>query len=148
MENVVLTNAQKSDLCAIAAMMIPMSDEYDVPGADDPLIQADIIASLGLDMPAVKAALDQLARLAGKRLILLTPAQQTDLRKTFKTTGGASAATLIRVVLQAYYRDDRVVRSLGQELRAPFPLGYSLAQGDWSLLDAVKARPSILRPVS
>jgi hypothetical protein len=54
-------------------------------------------------------------------------------------------ATLARVVLQSYYRDDRVVRSLGLELRPPFPQGYTLEQGDWSLLDPVKARPSMWR---
>jgi hypothetical protein len=48
-------------------------------------------------------------------------------------------------VLQCYYRDDRVLRSLGLELRPPFPKGYELEAGDWSLLDPVKARPSVLR---
>jgi hypothetical protein len=38
------------------------------------------------------------------------------------------------------------LRSLGLELRAPFPLGYQLEQGDWSLLDPVKAmKPSLRR---
>jgi hypothetical protein len=58
-----------------------------------------------------------------------------------------AAATLIRVVLQCYYRDDRVLRSLNLELRPPFPLGYTLEQGDWSLLDPVKARPPMWRKV-
>jgi hypothetical protein len=49
------------------------------------------------------------------------------------------------VVLQCYYRDDRVLRSLGLETRAPFPKGYALEQGDWSVLDPVKARPPNLR---
>jgi hypothetical protein len=48
-------------------------------------------------------------------------------------------------VLQCYYRDDRVLRSLGLELRPPFPKGYGLEQGDWSLLDPVKARPLMWR---
>ena len=56
-----------------------------------------------------------------------------------------AAATLVRVVLQCYYRDDRVLRSLGIELRAPFPKGHVLPDGDWSLLDPVKARPPSLR---
>ena len=63
----------------------------------------------------------------------------------FRATGGAAAATLVRVVLQCYYRDDRVLRSLGLELRAPFPKGYVLPDGDWSLLDPVKARGGTLR---
>jgi len=52
---------------------------------------------------------------------------------------------LARVILQCYYRDDRVLRSLGLELRAPFPKGHVLPEGDWSLLDSVKARPTKLR---
>jgi hypothetical protein len=63
----------------------------------------------------------------------------------FRSSGGAAAATLVRVVLQCYYRDDRVLRSLGLELRAPFPKGYVLPDGDWSLLDPVKARAGTLR---
>ena len=67
------------------------------------------------------------------------------MAKEFRASGSAAAATLVRVVLQCYYRDDRVLRSLGLELRAPFPQGYTLEQGDWSLLDPVKARPPNLR---
>jgi hypothetical protein len=44
-----LSPAQVDDLCIIAGLMIPASDEFDVPGADDPLIQADILATLGRD---------------------------------------------------------------------------------------------------
>ena len=40
---------------------------------------------------------------------------------------------------------DRVLRSLGLELRAPFPKGYTLEQGDWALLDPVKERSGTLR---
>ena len=50
-----------------------------------------------------------------------------------------------RVVLAAYYRDDRVVRSLGRDARPPFPRGHVLPDGDWSLLDAVKGRPQLWR---
>jgi hypothetical protein len=63
----------------------------------------------------------------------------------FLGTGGAAAETLGRVILQCYYRDDRVLRSLGIELRAPFPKGHVLPEGDWSLLDPVKARAGTLR---
>jgi hypothetical protein len=36
--------------------------------------------------------------------------------------------------------DDRVVRSLGLEPRPPHPKGHVLEDGDWSLLDPVRAR--------
>jgi hypothetical protein len=52
------------------------------------------------------------------------------------------------VVLQCYYRDDRVMRALGQEPRSPFPKGHVVEQGDWSLLDPVKNRAPFWRKVS
>jgi hypothetical protein len=139
-----LTQGQRNDLRTVAAMIIPASDEYKVPGADDAAIQADILATLGRDTDMVRAALDHLARLAGKPLAELDQVRRDAVAREFRATGGP-AATLVRVVLQCYYRDDRVLRSLGLELRAPFPLGHTLEQRDWSLLDPVKARPPSLR---
>jgi hypothetical protein len=144
----ILTPVQRDDLRAVAAMIIPASTEYNVPGADDAAIQADMLATLGRDAPVVSAALDHLARLAGQPLASLDPARRDAVAQQFRTSGGPAAATLVRVVLQCYYRDDRVLRSLGLELRPPFPKGYELEQGDWSLLDPVKARPSRLRRTS
>ena len=140
-----LTAAQRDDLRTIAAMIIPESAEYRVPGADDTRIQADILATLGRDTKQVAAALDHLARLAGMPLARLDPTLREAGAKEFRANGGAPAATLVRVVLQCYYRDDRVLRSLGLELRPPFPNGHVLPDGDWSLLDPVKKRPSKLR---
>jgi hypothetical protein len=143
-----LTPAQRDDLRIVAAMIIPASSEYDVPGADDTAIQADILATLGRDTAMVREALEHLARLAGKPLAGLDRTQRDAVAIEFRASGGAAAATLTRVVLQCYYRDDRVLRSLGLEQRAPFPKGYSLEQGDWSLLDPVKARPPMWRRTS
>jgi hypothetical protein len=140
-----LTSAQRDDLRVISGMMIPESSEYKVPGADDAAIQGDILATLGRDTKMVSAALDHIARLAGKPLAALDAAQREAVVTEFRASGGAPAATLARVILQCYYRDDRVLRSLGLELRAPFPKGHALADGDWSLLDPVKARPAKLR---
>src|SRR6266436_8441808 len=141
----ILTSAQRDDLRTIAAMIIPASDEYKVPGADDAAVQADILATLGRDTEIVRKALDHLARLAGKPLADLDQVRREAAAREFRASGGPAAATFTRVVLQCYYRDDRVLRSLGLELRAPFPQGYALEQGDWSLLDPVKARPPTLR---
>ena len=140
-----LTSAHRNDLRTVAAMIVPASDEYKVPGADDPAIQTDMLATLGRDTALVKQALDHLARLAGQPLAELDAGKRDAVAKTFRAKGGAAAATLVRVVLQCYYRDDRVLRSLGLELRAPFPKGYTLEQGDWSLLDPVKGRGGHLR---
>ncbi len=141
-----LTQTQRDDLRTIAAMIIPASDEYKVPGADDAAIQADMLKTLGRDTELVREG----ARSSGASRRQAAGrarcgASATRSRKEFRATGGGAAATLVRVVLQCYYRDDRVLRSLGIELRAPFPKGHVLPDGDWSLLDPVKARPPSLR---
>jgi hypothetical protein len=143
--NLPLTPAQRDDLRAIAGMIVPASTEFDVPGADDPAIQADILATLGRDSGPVREALDQLARLAGSPLAGLDPIRREAVAVELRATGGAAVAALTRVVLQCYYRDDRVVRSLGLEPRPPYPKGHVLEDGDWSLLDPVRARAPMWR---
>src|SRR5271163_3194125 len=145
MTDPVLTPRQRDDLRAIAGMMIPPSDEYKMPSADDAAIQGDILATLGRDTRMVAAALDHIARLAEKPLVELDDAKREAVVTEFRNSGGAPAATLARVILQCYYRDDRVLRSLGIELRAPFPKGHVLPDGDWSVLEPVKARGGKLR---
>jgi hypothetical protein len=140
-----LTPRQIDDLRAIAGMIIPASEEFDVPGADDPTIQADILATLGRDTVPLREALDRFARLAGAPLASLDPARREAVAQELRATGGEAVATLTRVVLQCYYRDDRVVRSLGLEPRPPYPKGHELPDGDWSLLDPVRARPTMWR---
>jgi hypothetical protein len=140
-----LSPTQRDDLRAIAGVIIPASAEYGVPSADDPLIQADILATLGRDAAQVREALDQLARLAGAPLATLDPDRREAVGHELREHGGPAVATLVRVVLQCYYRDDRVVRSLGLEPRAPYPKGHVLEDGDWSLLDPVRSRPPFWR---
>jgi len=140
-----LTPSQRDDLRTIAGMIIPANVEFDVPGADDPAIQADILATLGRDAAEVREALDLVARLAGSPLAGLDPARREAVAQELRASGGAAVATLTRVVLQCYYRDDRVVRSLGLEPRPPYPKGHVLEDGDWSLLDPVRARQPMWR---
>ena len=140
-----LTAAERRELQCIAGMMIPASAEFGVPGADDTAIFTDIIATMGRDTADVHDALSALAKLAGGPLADLDPAKRDAVVLAFRERGAAAAATLSRVILQCYYRDDRVVQSLGLEPRPPFPKGHILEQGDWSLLDPVRKRPKLWR---
>ena len=140
-----LSLAESRDLRCIAGMMIPASAEFDVPGADDPAIFADITSTMGRDLGHVREALSALTALAEGAFADLDAARRETVVAAFRERGGAALATLSRVILQCYYRDDRVVRSLGLEPRAPFPKGHTLEQGDWSLLDPVRARAKMWR---
>ena len=144
-ENNPLTPAQLDDLRVIAGLIVPTSEEFNVPGADDRAIQADIVATLGRDAALVAVALDALAQLAGGKLADLDASRREAAAMELRAHGGPAVPTLTRVVLQCYYRDDRVVRSLGLEPRPPYPKGHVLEDGDWSLLDPVRARAPFWR---
>ena len=127
-------------------MIIPASDEYKVPGADDPAIQADILATLGRDTALVRQALDHLARLAGQaarrarsgagamrsRRSSAPPAAPPRQRSSASCCNATTATTAC------------CARS-GWSCARRSRKGYVLEQGDWSLLDPVKARPATLR---
>jgi hypothetical protein len=142
-----LTPTELDDLRWLAGMIVPPSTKYGVPGADDAAIFADIANSIGRDGAMVSAALATLRRLAGGPAAMLDAARGLEVAKLLRAEGGAALAVLTRIVLLCYYRDDRVMESLGLEPRAPFPKGHVIEQGDWSLLDPVRARKPFWRPV-
>jgi hypothetical protein len=142
-----LNPAQRNDLRALAALMLPASAEFSVPGADDSRILEDIVSTLDRDISDVREALQNLAELSCGTFAELDDAHRSKIAQTFLATSGKAVATLSRVVLQCYYRDDRVLRSLALEPRPPFPLGHELEQGDWALLDAVRGRTPMWRDV-
>jgi hypothetical protein len=142
-----LTAEQVRDFRALAGMIIPPSTMYGVPGADDERIFNDVLRSLDRDRDDIGRTLAQLAGLAGGAFADLDPARRAEVAAALREAGGAPLAALVRVVLLCYYRDDRVMRSLGQEVRPPFPKGHVVEQGDWSLLDPVRARPRMYRSV-
>jgi hypothetical protein len=147
MPNDSLTAEQARELRVLAGAIIPASAAYGVPGADDDKIFADIVRSLERDRDDICRALAHLATLSGGAFAELEPARRREVAAKFREAGGAPLTALVRVVLLCYYRDDRVMRSLGQEPRSPFPKGHVVEQGDWSLLDPVRARPSMYRRV-
>ena len=147
MQNDDLSAIEARDLRALAGQIIPASAKYGVPGADDELIFSDIVKSLERDRDDVRRALADLAGLSGGSFAGLDARRRTEVANTFREAGGGPLAALVRLVLLCYYRDDRVMRSLGQEPRAPFPLGHVVEQGDWSLLGPVRAREPFYRKV-
>ena len=140
-----LSAAETNALGTIAGTMIPEEAALGMPGADDPAILDDSVRSIGRDLPLVREALAAILAKAGNGFAGLERSGREALIAEWYPSGGAPAAALGRVILSAYYRDDRVLVALGHEARSPFPKGYVLEQGDWSLLDAVRDRPPFWR---
>jgi len=141
-----LSTAQIACLACIAGHMIPASAEYTVPGADDPVIMADMTASLDRDRAELRRVLDLVDQQARGPLAALPRQDQGALLGQMRADAPATLAVVEAVVSRAYYRDPRVLAALGLEPRAPFPKGFDVPDGDWSLLDPVKARGPIWRP--
>ncbi|NQV59666.1 MAG: gluconate 2-dehydrogenase subunit 3 family protein [Alphaproteobacteria bacterium] len=133
----------------LVEMIIPASDEYSLPGAGDAVIFADILATAGVRHGPVCAALSALDALARKSqdngFGALDLDQRDGLVTEFRRLHPAAADLLATITVQCYYRDDRVMRALDMETRPPFPAGFTVDQGDWSLLNPVRGRPEFYR---
>ncbi|WP_299731925.1 hypothetical protein [uncultured Tateyamaria sp.] len=127
-----LDQDEQEILSQLAAAIIPASDTYAVPGADDAQIVRDMLGSAYAGLAA------DLASFA---------AFGVEKAETFRHEHPMTAGRLERLVVECYYRDDRVLTSLGLEARPPFPKGFEVDQGDWSLLDPVRAMVPIYRAV-
>lgn len=132
-----LTQEELQTLAEIAGLMIPQSIAYGVPGADDPAVLAEISQAAQRNLVVTSA---DLAAFAG------TDASDGASRaETFQENHAGAASRLQTLIVTCYYRDDRVMKSLGMDARAPFPKGFDVEQGDWSLLDPVRAMKPIYR---
>ena len=131
------TDAERAGLATIAGLIIPASEEHGVPGADDPAILAEIVEAAAPLRAKLSEALAAVDDLEGDS----AAARGAQFRQSFP----AAARLIQTLVVECYYRDARVMIALGMEPRPPFPLGYEIEQGDWSLLDPVRARPPMWR---
>lgn len=126
----------------LIGIMIPADPEMALPCADDPLILEDCIETLGRDAAIIRILLHELMRIG----FLDLPAEQAAAKAiALLSENRAEVQALSRVVVAAYYRDDRVMLAYGREPRAPFPKGHTLPQGDWVLLDVVKQKEPFWR---
>ena len=156
---------QEQTLIALAAAIIPADEEFGVPSAGDPAIAADILATAKRYAKPIADALameDALAQAKhGAAFLDLDADAQAALVEGANEPGFfddmdwafdeqqkqqmAGQRTLLSIIAQCYYRDDRVMRSLDMEPRPPFPEGFEVEAGDWSLLEPVKRRGKIYR---
>lgn len=146
-----LNENQQGTLAALLNSLVPADETFKVPGAGDTEILADILATAAPHGPALTAipmALEAMALEVGDVTFAgLVPDKQVETAQAFMSTQPDLAALLTSLIAQCYYRDARVMRSLGMEARAPHPQGFEVEQGDWSLLEPVKARAPFYRKV-
>ena len=144
-----LSGRERELLRSFAGTVIPASTEYGIPGADDEAIAAEVVdgaTGSAEEVAASLAALDALSRDdRGAGFVELDPGGRLAVAEAFRESHRRLAASLITLVAQCYYRDERVMASLGMEPRPPYPEGFEVEQGDWSLLDPVRRRERLYR---
>lgn len=131
----------------IAGILIPASREHGIPGADDAPILERVLRSASRFWAPLMKELQTLEAAHGSPEALLArdAAQFGEIIARAITERRGAFGLLLTAVLQAYYTDDRVLRSLGKSPAPPFPQGNAIDQGDWTLLDAVRSRPRLYR---
>lgn len=146
-----LNDTQWWTLCALADLIVPPSEEHKVPGAGDREICKAVLHDAGERVGQLIEILDTVDAFSrsnsGESLFSLASVQRETVALAFRSTQARFADRVANWVVQAYYRDDRVLNSLGIEARPPFPQGYDVEQGDWAKLDTVRNRAPFYRAV-
>lgn len=147
----ILSKEQRQALQTLVGIMIPQSRDFAVPGADDDVIFESILATTQVDAPQVGEGLKALEAMSNirhrKGFNSLDDETQRHVIEDFRQSPSDYIEVIVNITLQCYYRDPRVMKSLGMEVRAPFPKGFEVEQGDWSLLEPVRRRPKMFRKV-
>ena len=143
------TNEERRTLLALVGAVIPANAGFGTPSAADPDIAADILATARPYHATVANALQQVESIAAERYATayadLDAETRARLASDLSRSRFAGLGTLITITAQCYYRDDRVMQSLGMEPRPPYPDGFDIPEGDWSLLDPVRRRGKIYK---
>lgn len=145
-----LARDDQRTLSTLLSALLPANQEFGTPSGDDPSIVEDILRTL---RPAsnelVMEGLGDLRKSSQERFGTpfeeCSDEQRVTLFNEMSRRNANFYRTLSSVLLQCYYRNDDVMRSLDMEPRPPFPEGYEIPKGDLSLLDPVRQRGKIWR---
>ena len=138
------TERQQLLLRAIADTIVPANTTYAVPGAGDDRIFADLLTVAKAHASTLGSLLDSIDQFSREHhqggFLEVSHDARLSTAEAFRAAYPNDTTLLETLVIQVYYRDDRVMRSLDMEVRPPFPNGFVVEEGDWSLLDPVRAR--------
>ena len=141
--------AQKELVAFVAAAMIPADASRNMPAADHPHILRDILqTAVAAELAAICAYVNRLAHnVLGCDFAQANFDQKNELANNLAGSNAPEVRGFVSLVVQCYFRDDRVLGALGLEARAPFPKGHDVPAGEWDLLETVKRRQPFYRVV-
>ena len=138
-------------LRSLVPLLIIAREEHAVPGAGDDAIFADILTTARAHESVIIEILQTLSEISNNLsdadFIALPEDDRLQVTVDLRREHPLLVSALVAITAQCYYRDDRVMQSLGMAVRPPYPQGFTLEQGDWSLLDPVRKREKFYRVV-
>ena len=145
-----LAKADRLTLSALLGALLPANQQFGTPAANDSKIMEDILQTLRpASNEGVAKGLAELRQSSLEKFDVsfdqCVDTQRVALFNGMLSQNSSFYRILSSVVLQCYYRNDDVMRSLDMEPRAPYPEGYEIPQGDLSLLEPVLKRGKIWR---
>jgi hypothetical protein len=130
-------------------MIVPPGPDGRLPGASQVGVPAHLMAWAPQLMPVLAAELDRLTdesrRRHGCDFPVLQAAQRQALVDAIRGVEPSFMRPLALETVTCYYQDDRVLAALEEPLRAPYPQGYQVLQGDLGLLAPVRRRGKMYR---
>lgn len=150
-EITMFSEEEKKLLRRIAKRIIPPKSEEGLPGADDEKIFTQLIVYLSTNADKLRRDMNDLLAMDGG--VSVVCALGTDDFEVWVARWAegwpkqthAFFKTLVPMTLHAYYQDSRVQEAYGRRPGPPFPEGYVVVEGDWSLLNHVREREPLFR---
>jgi len=135
----------RSLLRRIAILLIPRSEEHEIPGGNDDAIFSHFLELASPNSANITQCLFDLQKKSidkyGDFFLKLQNNQQIAMLHT--------SPNLLEVLMPhisfAYYQDPRILSALSLKDSPPFPGGNVVEEGDWSLLDPVRKRKPLYR---
>lgn len=143
---------KRQTLSALLGFMIPGDEALGMVSASDPDITMNVAKYLyPAQVESISSLLDSIDGISQTKFeqpfVETETEQQKESFDSCLNLHGDGIRRLGAALVQIYYRDDRVMTALGMEARAPFPTGYEVEQGDWSLLEPVRRKGRLWREV-
>ena len=142
-----LNEEQARILIALLNLIIPPSEDGKMPGAAD----VGFFAYMHNENlfpwieEGLRSVVEESHNKYGQEFSALSGSEQTQLIDRLRRRLFRFFSRLTIQIIQCYYQHDHVLEAIGLEVRAPFPQGYLLEEGNLTLLERVYQRGKLYR---
>ena len=146
-----LSTDERATLQCVLNLIIPPCEQRGLPGAAQYDVwayvcerRAELITPIRADLQAL---CDAAQKSFGRAFSALGVDEASALAHSMRTANAGFLSALAERTVEFYYQQDAVLEVIGVGARPPFPGGYEVFEGDFSLLEPVRKRGRVYREV-